>query len=311
MNIPTTIVSGFLGSGKTTIISGLIDYLIEQGVKIVFIKNEIGNEDIDGKIMRGKNIKTKELLNGCICCTLVGPFIQAVDELIETQKPERIIIEASGAADPSALAMMVTSHEKLKRDGVIGVIDVVNFQGYKDLSETARRQAQFVDVIVFNKIELVDIQRKQTVVGYVRELNEFAPIVEAPKGNLHPDLAFGISSNELTRALSDDTKQGHDHSHHLETDSIDTFHCDVQGVIEKQKLEQFLHDLEPQVIRVKGFVQTEDGPMIINKVGQRVTIEKQSDVRLNESSVVCIGFRVKELEEKICKRLQNITDEKN
>jgi len=166
--IPTTVFSGFLGSGKTTIISNLIDELQANNQQVIYIKNEIGDTDIDGKVLEGKGIKTKELLNGCICCTLVGPFISSINEIVETFSPDKIIIEASGAADPSALALMISLHPNLARDGVIGIIDVVNFEGYKDLSVTAQNQTKFTDLIIFNKIELVDIaKKKQWLVMFV------------------------------------------------------------------------------------------------------------------------------------------------
>jgi len=79
---PATLFSGFLGSGKTTIISHLIDQLQKDGIKVAYIKNEIGETDIDAQLIKGKDIETKELLNGCICCTLVGPFEGAVTELL-------------------------------------------------------------------------------------------------------------------------------------------------------------------------------------------------------------------------------------
>jgi len=195
--IPTTVFSGFLGSGKTTIISNLIDELQANNQQVIYIKNEIGDTDIDGKVLEGKGIKTKELLNGCICCTLVGPFISSINEIVETFSPDKIIIEASGAADPSALALMISLHPNLARDGVIGIIDVVNFEGYKDLSVTAQNQTKFTDLIIFNKIELVDIAKKKAVVGYVRELNAHSPIIEAPNGKISSKLVFGLNSKDL------------------------------------------------------------------------------------------------------------------
>ena len=81
--IPVTIITGFLGSGKTTIISNLIDDLQKIGQQVIFIKNELGFEDIDTKLIKGKNIETKELLNGCIYHTLLGPLGSAADELID------------------------------------------------------------------------------------------------------------------------------------------------------------------------------------------------------------------------------------
>src|SRR5574340_861654 len=151
MKTPVTIFVGFLGSGKTTIISHLIDYLQSHGQQTVFIKNEVGNADLDGQLMKGKQIQTRELLNGCICCTFVGPLNNTIDELINQYHPDRIIIESAGTADPSSLAITIAHHPNLVRDGLITIIDVVNFEGYEKLDLIAQKQAEFTDLIVFNK----------------------------------------------------------------------------------------------------------------------------------------------------------------
>lgn len=308
--IPTTVFAGFLGSGKTTIISHLIDHLQAIGEQVVYIKNEIGDENIDGQLMEGKHIQTKELLNGCICCTLVGPFIQAIDEVIATFKPDRLIIEASGAADPAAIALMIDSHPQLQRDGVISVIDVLNFDGYSDLSYTAQNQTKFTDLLVFNKIELVNLQRKHAVVGYVRELNNHSPVVEAPKGILSPSVAFGLSTPELTELLASE-KTGHTHNHHehhLAEDGIETFHVTNSFRYDLAAVEEFLQKLPGAVYRVKGFIQVADGKQsVINKVGKRITLEEvPENVNFVGTSVVFIGFKILRLKDEITKRFDSL-----
>lgn len=298
--IPTTIFTGFLGSGKTTIILHLVEILQQQGIQVLYIKNEIGTETIDGELARQQNIETKELLNGCICCTLVGPFIHSIDELVATHRPDKIIIEASGAADPAALALMVKSHPKLERDGVLTVIDVVNFQGYEDLSFTAKNQTKFTDLLVFNKTELVDPQRIQAVVGYVRELNDHSPIVEATNGRLHPDVVFGAASPELVTLLKTDTT---DHSHHLGKDTIQTFAVPISKEFSEEELFDVLKKLPQAVYRVKGFVPTADNrTYLVNKVGNRSTIET-TKTQVDDTKLVCIGFGIEAQKDAITKLL--------
>lgn len=313
--VPATVFSGFLGSGKTTIIAHLIDYLQSSGTQVIYIKNEIGDENIDGQIMQGKHIQTKELLNGCICCTLVGPFIQAIDEIIEKFKPDRLIIEASGAADPSAIALMIQSHPRLERDGIISVIDVVNFEGYKDLSMTAQNQTKFTDLLVFNKVEEVDLARKQAVVGYVRELNTHSPVVEAPEGKLNPAVAFGLSTSELTSLLASpegsEHHQHHDNHSHLEADGISTFHLTASGKCTQNNLEDFLQKLPGSIYRVKGFVYLTDGATVmVNKVGMRIVIEPAPEnVLSTNNSLVCIGFSILPLKEETARKFTSILKE--
>lgn len=312
--IPTTVFAGFLGSGKTTIISHLVDTLQKNGQQVIYIKNEIGDENIDGQLMQGKNIQTKELLNGCICCTLVGPFMSAIDEIIEKFQPDRVLIEASGAADPAAIALMIDSHPRLTRDGVISIIDVVNFEGYKNLSLTAQNQTKFTDLLVFNKVELADFKRKEAVVGYVRELNNHSPVVEAAGGILRPEVAFGVSTAELTSLLEEEKTEhdaGHDEHHHhdhLEVDGIESFHVTFPGRIEEESFRKYLQTVPGSIYRIKGFVHLDSGKSaIVNKVGSRITFdEPPASVPSEDNSIVCIGFRISRLKEEVAARMRGL-----
>lgn len=294
MKTPTTIVTGFLGSGKTTIILHLVKQLQAKGIKVAYIKNEIGETDVDTEIMRGQNIVSRELLNGCICCTLVGPFISAITEVVETYHPDRIIIEASGTADPVALALMVSSHELLNRDGVISVIDVLNFEGYEDLTTTAQAQTKLTDLILFNKVELVDDARKQAVVGYVRELNTHSPILETHKGEINADVIFGISSVELDALLTAaENTADHNHSSHLTDDELEGFTCWLPAHIDKYRLQTFLEALPKTIFRVKGFVIDDQSQVwLVNKVGTRVTFDAVPSIQnQTEGRLVFIGYQ--------------------
>lgn len=309
--IPTTVITGFLGSGKTTIIKNLVEYLTSKGQKVAYVKNEIGEEDFDTQLVQGENIQTKELLNGCICCTLVGPFMAAIDELADTYAFDRIIIETAGSADPASMALSVSNHPRLLRDGVITIVDVVNFDGYEDLSFVAKRQAELTDLIVFNKVELADTQRKQAVVGYVRELNERAPIVEAIGGVLNPNVAFGIASAEVEEVLADhdvdsheDDNHSHDHDHshdhsHESDDGITAFTFVSDAIFDKEALRDCIQNQLPKtVIRVKGLAQFQTGWEIVNAVYKRYDSQPASQELMQKKStkkqtrLIIIGYKI-------------------
>lgn len=156
--IQITIITGFLGSGKTTLILNLIPQLkaANPDYKLALLKNEFGDLAIDSQLASSNAISgVREMLNGCICCNLVGQLSEALKELQAQVTPDRIIIETSGSAFPATLAMEIN---RLARqtgqyvlDGVVSVIDVENWKGYEDTSVTARLQAKYTDLIVFNK----------------------------------------------------------------------------------------------------------------------------------------------------------------
>lgn len=286
--IPTTVIMGFLGSGKTTIIMSLVEHLAKQKQKVVYIKNEVGAADLDTKLMKGKVTDVKELLNGCICCTLVGSLVNSIDELIDKYQPDRFIIESAGTADPASMALAVSSHPRLSRDGVISIIDVVNFDGYEDLNMVARRQAEFTDLIVFNKVEQVDQERKKAVVGYVRELNEKSPIVEAQKGKLDPGLAFGLDIQ------FDQKKVDH---HQSDQDGVEAFSLVETKPISKKKFDQFLNELPKNVIRIKGLVLFADGEKkVLNGISRRFDFfDSPVGLEIKQTELILIGYMIASL----------------
>lgn len=299
---PATVVTGFLGSGKTTIISHWIESLSSAGKNVIYIKNELGEEDLDAKLMRGRHIISREILNGCVCCTLVGPFISAIEEVVDTYGPERIIIESSGTADPASLALMVSDHPLLRRDGVISIIDTLNFEGYHDLSPVARRQAVLTDLIVLNKIELVDLDQIRRVVGYIRELNEASPIVEAPRGRLNPDLAFGLTTSDLDALLNAEEKEAVRHGHaHLEDDQIEAFAYTSDSPLSKASFQQAFTTLPKQLIRIKGIANFSSGAEVVNAIFRRVdySVPPASLENSSQTVLICIGYQVKALEPEI------------
>ncbi len=310
--VPTSIFSGFLGSGKTTIILHLVEQLQAAGEQVVYIKNEIGDADIDSLVMKSKQVTTKTLLNGCICCTLVGAFASTLTEVVTKYKPTRVLIEASGAADPSALALAVSSHPLLVRDAVIGVIDVVNFTGFTEITVTAQSQSKFIDLIVFNKVEMEDLTQKRRVVEYVREVNTHAPIIEAPKGVLLPDAVFGWY--ELQLESGSDTKKSintipREHIEHIDHDDIGAFSLAVPEPISRGDLQTFLASLPKALFRVKGIVTLTDGQTILcNKVGSHTDIQElQSNRTTLEPVLIFIGVGAKKYQKQVAESLGRLT----
>src|SRR3989344_6787982 len=108
MKTPITIITGYLGSGKTTLLKHILK---ETKDKLAIIMNEFGEIAIDSKIIKGKNINMKELAGGCVCCSLTGEFEAAINEIIQNIKPDSIIVETTGVAEPDA--MMVDIEENI------------------------------------------------------------------------------------------------------------------------------------------------------------------------------------------------------
>ncbi|KAL6700931.1 CobW/HypB/UreG, nucleotide-binding domain-containing protein [Trichoderma pleuroticola] len=220
--IPITIVTGFLGSGKTTLILNLIPQLRAQNpsYKLALLKNEFGDLAVDSQLASSSAISgVQELLNGCICCNLVGQLGPALGELEKTVAPDRIIIETSGSAFPATLALEVNriarDTGKYVLDGVISVIDVENWKGYEDTSYTAKIQARYTDLIVFNKWETAGEDRYDECLDRVGDLDVDVARVKSDKGLVDIGVVFGVDGG-LARELTD-VEVGGEHNHDHQT----------------------------------------------------------------------------------------------
>ena len=164
----------------------------------------------------------QELLNGCICCNLVGQLGDALETLRNDVNPDRIVIETSGSAFPATLAIEVnrlaSETGNYIIDGVIVVIDVENWQGYEDTSYTAKMQARYTDLIVFNKWERVDERRYDDCLDRIGDLDVPVGIVKSDKGKVDKDVLLGLDGSiskdmtDLTEVRSHEESE-HDHAH--------------------------------------------------------------------------------------------------
>jgi G3E family GTPase len=272
--IPITIITGFLGSGKTTLLLNLLPQLLAQNpsYKLALLKNEFGDLAIDSQLASSSSISgVRELLNGCICCNLVGQLDVALQELSQTVNPDRIVVETSGSAFPATLAMEVNRLARETNggyvlDGVVTVIDVENWKGYEDTSYTAKIQAKYTDLIVFNKWELAAERRMDECLDRVGDLEVQIAWVKSDKGKVPVDLVFGVDGG-LTRTLGEEINglaNGHDHSHdhghnhekghqsEVEVLSI-TLEADLGSVVDSSKLEKLLKSApKDEVYRIKA-----------------------------------------------------------
>ncbi|KAI0533276.1 CobW/HypB/UreG [Xylaria digitata] len=280
--IPITIVTGFLGSGKTTLLLNLVPQLraANPSYRLALLKNEFGDVAIDSQLAASSAVSgVQEVLNGCICCNLVGDIGPALTELRDTVQPDRIVIETSGSAFPATLAIEVNriareTGGQYALDGVVSVIDVENWAGYEDTSFTARLQARYTDLIIFNKWEACDERRFDEVRDRVGDLDVDVAWVKSDRGRVPVDIIFGIDGG-LARALSEGhlakIRNGHDdhNSHHHGEDGhshdhqseVEVLSVTLQGpdgaVVDAPKLMKLLKMApKDEVYRIKSVLTT-------------------------------------------------------
>jgi len=183
MKTKIDIVSGFLGSGKTTLIRKLISEKYKDE-KVVVLENELGKINIDGQILKNSGVIVKELTAGCICCNLSGNFDDAVIEILETFKPDRIIVEPTGIALLSQVINSCTSNKcfnLIQLNMVITVVDVKRFKlSYSYSKGFLENQIRATQSIILSKTEEVDYNIVQETIDKLREINRNATIINLP-----------------------------------------------------------------------------------------------------------------------------------
>ena len=220
--IEIDVFSGFLGAGKTTLIKKLIKEAY-SGEKIVLIENEFGEIGIDGGFMKEAGIEITEMNSGCICCSLVGDFGEALNRVINDLAPERILIEPSGVGKLSDVIGAITrlDNENAKVGSAVTVVDAGKFRVYsKNFGEFFLNQIEHAATVILSHTDKVSEERLAECVAKIREINPEATIVTTPWDKITGKQILDAirQSNSLESQLKEleeqARKDAHHHHHH-------------------------------------------------------------------------------------------------
>ncbi|MCF0137350.1 MAG: GTP-binding protein, partial [Oscillospiraceae bacterium] len=214
------IFSGFLGAGKTTLIRKLIKEGYENE-KLVLIENEFGEIAIDGGFLRDAGVQITEMNSGCICCTLVGDFTEALKKVIAEYAPDRIIIEPSGVGKLSDVARAVDSVEDVEIGAKVTVVDAGKCRMYmRNFGEFFNDQVQNADVIVLSRTDSAADSKVLAASAMLAEQNAGATVITTPWDQLSGRQIVETMKNinSLSAAIQE---LEHEHEHHHEHDE----HC--------------------------------------------------------------------------------------
>ena len=209
------IYSGFLGAGKTTLIKKMISEGY-QGQKLVLIENEFGEIGIDGGFLQDAGINITEMNSGCICCSLVGDFGKALEQVISTYAPDRVIIEPSGVgklSDVIGAVEKVTGHD-VQLGYTVAVVDAGKVKIYmKNFGEFYNNQVETASTIILSRTDAIPQNKLDNAVAMLREHNEKATIVTTPWGELTGQQLIAAMEGQATLA-KDMAELIHAHEHH-------------------------------------------------------------------------------------------------
>lgn len=294
LKTPLMLVTGGLGSGKTTLVRRILD---NASCRIAVLMNEFGEIAIDSDVISGENVDIIELAGGCVCCSMTGELEAAVKEIIEKIKPDLILVEATGVAESDALVYEVEDLPGIRLDSVVCIIDAFVDAQYPYVGYASRTQIAWADIILINKIDLVSADEAATVESSVRRYNSHALLLKTAGCEVGTDLLFGTNTGPRPRHTEPGGATG-----------FESFSWESNKKLDSDRFEEFARDLPPQVFRSKGFVILDNGSRLFNFVAGRSDFE---NFPAESNRLVFIGKDLDAVRDEILGKLRNCEMQRN
>lgn len=263
--IPFTVIGGYLGAGKTTLLNHILRN--NEGRRFALLVNDFGSINIDAALIKNQDGETINLANGCICCTLAAGFTSALYTILERDPlPDHIIVEASGVADPHKIAQYGRT-PRFYLDGVIVVVDAELVRSKakdKYVGQMVIQQLKSADILILNKIDLVNEQRRKEVRGWLNHITPQSHIYETQMGVVPLELLLGLETKQVHSRISEFASQA-------DTEFVSGNYVSDRP-LQRQAFENFLTEMPESILRAKGIIYLADQPekrMIFQQVGRR------------------------------------------
>lgn len=270
LGVPALVVSGFLGAGKTTLVKHLIDDARQQGLRLAVVSNEFGELGIDRALLQEEGGPGYvELEGGCVCCQLSGELLKTLQNLWETIRPDRIVVETSGVALPFETLMTFWREPVTEWVGESLAVVVVNAEQVaegRDLEGTFEQQVSSADLLVLNKLDLVVEDSLACLEGKLESMAPGAPLIRSIQGQIDSQVVFPPAPAEATSHKRKSKPELVPHTHEAFESQELTFPDNITPAQLLQQLQSL------QALRIKGIVNTSEGLKLVQGVGPRVDL---------------------------------------
>jgi G3E family GTPase len=268
--IPALIVSGFLGSGKTTLVRHLLADARRTGTRVAVVSNEFGELGIDAALFSQGREDYVELSGGCVCCKLSDALLETLETLRERAQPDRIVIETSGIALPFETQLQLWRdpvRHWIADDVAVVVVNAEQLSAERDLDDTFTQQVSSADFLLLNQVDRVPAATLPELERRLRAWEPDAPLVPAVHARVSPELLFPPDLAELRaqrRAAGGPRSLAHDHARYAAEELRLPAGLACKDVLAR------LRGLG--ALRAKGFVATREGLRLVQGVGARIEL---------------------------------------
>jgi G3E family GTPase len=290
------VLTGFLGSGKTSFLQHFIEYQVQLNRFVAVIQNEIGEIGLDGKLLNHDYAVT-EIDEGCVCCTLVGNLKKAIHQILSSFHPDYIVLETTGLANPYNLLDEISETEELVRfDSITTMVDGLNIEQSLNAYDVAREQIKAADILLLNKKDLLNEIQQKEINKILREINPAAPILSTLQGDINPALIYGVDPQDEAMINHEKKKQGEAHqtrqSH--EHDGLSSYKISFTEPLERKHFINAIKAIPRSIFRIKGVVEFTDAdkPLLFQYVGGRFELSEFNNPKMPERFLILIGQNI-------------------
>jgi G3E family GTPase len=307
--IPLTALTGFLGAGKTTLLNRILNG--DHGLRVGVLVNDFGSVNIDAELVVGVESDVISLANGCVCCSIRDDLVEAIKQTIDRpEQPEYLLLEASGVAEPSGIALTFVDdssmRERVRLDSITCVVDAEQVFAAPELMELKIWQIAFADLLILNKVDLVQREQIDRIRAWLDERMHRYRLVEATQCDVPLELLLGvgrfdpIAFDPDAAPLRDEIcvdpscdHDGHDHDH---DHTFARWSYETHVPLSLEQLRKAASRLPANTYRAKGVVYAAEQPdrrVVLQVVGKRVDISLADEwgPRPRRTQVVAIGAR--------------------